>query len=198
MYFAYGERELEHLRAADARIAAVIDKLGVLRREMNPDFFAALVESIIGQQISSKAAQTVRARLHAASGMNAENIYALGIEDIRACGMSMRKASYIKNIAEAAVIGLVNFSELHKWSDEKVIKTLTQLKGVGVWTAEMLLIFSLGRPDVLSYGDLAIRRGIMRLYNLEKLSKTEFLRITKPYSPYSSVASFYLWEVSAQ
>jgi 3-methyladenine DNA glycosylase/8-oxoguanine DNA glycosylase len=108
----------------------------------------------------------------------------------------MRKASYIKNIAEAAVSKAIDFDTLHEKSDEEIIRTLTTIKGVGVWTAEMLLIFSLMRPNVVSYGDLAIRRGMMNLYRLKELPKEKFMRYAKRYAPYGSVASLYLWELS--
>jgi len=158
--------------------------------------FAALVESIVGQQISNKAATTVCARLDALCGTDAHRIHALALEEIQACGMSMRKAGYIKAIAEAAVSKAINFDELPDKSDAEIISALTAIKGIGVWTAEMLLIFSLMRPNVVSYGDLAIRRGMMNLYGLKELPKDKFARYAKRYAPYGSVASLYLWEMS--
>lgn len=110
--------------------------------------------------------------------------------------MTLRKAEYIKGIASAALTGEVDFSKLHTLTDEEIIKKLSSLNGVGIWTAEMLLIFSLCRPDVVSYGDLAIRRGMMNLYGLKELPKEKFNRYRKKYSPYGSVASLYLWELS--
>jgi 3-methyladenine DNA glycosylase/8-oxoguanine DNA glycosylase len=112
--------------------------------------------------------------------------------------MSLRKAEYIKGIAEAALSGKVDFGRLHTLSDEEIIKKLSSLRGVGVWTAEMLLIFSLCRSDVVSYKDLAICRGIMNLYGLKELPKERFERYRKRYSPYGSVASLYLWALSAE
>ncbi|EQB90222.1 hypothetical protein M918_01105, partial [Clostridium sp. BL8] len=99
-------------------------------------------------------------------------------------------------IAEAAISGEVDFSTLHTLTDEEIVKKLSALKGVGVWTAEMLLIFSLCRPDVVSFGDLAIRRGMMNLYGLKELPKEKFERYKKRYSPYGTVASLYLWALS--
>ena len=110
--------------------------------------------------------------------------------------MTLRKAGYIKGIADAAITGELDFETLYTFTDMEIIKKLSALNGVGVWTAEMLLIFSLCRPDVVSYGDLAIRRGMMNLYSLKSLPKEKFDRYLKRYSPYGSVASFYLWKFS--
>jgi 3-methyladenine DNA glycosylase/8-oxoguanine DNA glycosylase len=195
-YFEYGEAELVHLRKKDKELGAVIDHMGIIKRRINPDLFSALVESVVGQQISNKAAATVCGRLDALCEMDASRLHSLSIEEIQSCGMSMRKAAYIKNIADAAVNKIINFDELPQKSDEEIIASLTAIKGIGVWTAEMLLIFSLMRPNVVSYGDLAIRRGMIQLYGLKELSKEQFARYAKRYSPYGSVASLYLWEMS--
>src|SRR5690606_32156269 len=112
------------------------------------------------------------------------------------CGMSLRKAGYIKGSAKAAVDKTIDFDNLVNLSDEEVIKELIKLKGVGEWTAQMLLIHSLERPDVVSFKDLAIRRGMMKLYNLSTLSLEEFYEYKKKYSPYGTVASLYLWHIS--
>ena len=197
MYFNYGEKEIAHLRKKDKKLGAVIDKIGLIKRKVNPDLFSALVESIVAQQISSKAAATVCQKLNNLCGMNPIKINNMQADEIQSCGMSMRKAVYIKNIAEAAVSNVINFNDLCILSDREIIDTLTQINGVGVWTAEMLLIFSLNRPDVVSYGDLAIRRGMMRLYGLKDLPKDKFMRYVKRYSPFGSVASLYLWEISS-
>jgi len=184
------------LRKSDKKLGAAIDRIGMLKRQVTPDLFAALVDSVVGQQISNKAAATVRGKLDSLCGMEAGKLCALSVEEIQACGMSMRKAGYIKNIAEIAQSKTVDFATFHEKTDKEIIATLTAIKGVGVWTAEMLLIFSLERPDVISYGDLAIRRGMMNLYGLKELAKDKFQRYAKRYSPYSSVASLYLWELS--
>ena len=195
-YFEYGETEMNYLRKKDKKLCATIDRIGMIKRRVNPDLFSALVESVVAQQISSKAAATVRNRLDELTEVKAENIHSLTTEEIQACGMSMRKAGYIKGIANAAVNKTVDFETMKDRTDREIIEVLTRLNGVGVWTAEMLLIFSLTRPDVVSYGDLAIRRGMMELYGHKELTKERFLRYAKRYSPYGSVASLYLWELS--
>lgn len=195
--FKYGEREIEYLKSRDKKLGAAIDRIGMIERKIIPEPFTALVSSIVSQQISSKAAETVWNRLfNLLGGITPESIAKVSLSEIQSCGMSIRKAGYIKGIADAAVSGEVDFDTLHTLTDEEIIKKLSSLKGVGVWTAEMLLIFSLCRPDVVSYGDLAIRRGMMNLYGLKELPKEKFDRYRKRYSPYGSVASLYLWALS--
>ena len=195
-HFEYGERELSHLRKKDKKLGAAIDRIGIIKRTLNPNLFSALIESVVGQQISNKAAATVCNRLNDLCDMDSQRLHALSVEEIQACGMSMRKAGYIKNIAEAATNKTIDFDTLPEKSNQEIIEALTVIKGVGLWTAEMLLIFSLMRPDVVSYGDLAIRRGMMNLYGLKELPKEKFQRYAKRYSPHGSVASLYLWELS--
>ena len=195
-YFEYGDAELAYLRKKDKKLGAAIDRIGIIKRRVNPNLFSALVESIIGQQISNKAAATVCSRLSDICDMDSYRLKALSLSKIQSCGMSMRKAEYIKNIAEAAVSKAIDFDELPDKNDDEIIEILTAIKGVGLWTVEMLLIFSLMRPNVVSYGDLAIRRGMMQLYGLKELPKERFMRYAKRYAPYGSVASLYLWEMS--
>ena len=195
-YKQYGPKEISTLSTQDPILGKAIERIGVLEWNIKSDTFAVLIESIIAQQISKKAAQTVQAKLYNLTKMDAAAIHGLSQDDVKACGMSARKASYIKGVAEASITNAVDFASLHTLTDAEVIKTLSSLKGVGVWTAEMMLIFSLGRPDVISYLDLAIRRGMMNLYNLQELPRQEFLKISKNYSPHSSIASLYLWELS--
>ena len=122
--------------------------------------------------------------------------FVAGDEALRGCGLSLRKAGYLREAARAALEGRLDGAELAAMSDREVVDRLTALPGVGVWTAEMLMIFSMQRPDVVSYGDLAIRRGVMRLYGLESLSRREFETYRSRWSPYGTVASFYLWAVA--
>lgn len=198
-YFKYGEKEINYLKKADKKLGAEIDRIGMIKREVDPDVFSALITSVIGQQISTKAAATVTSRLmKLAKALTPENIANIEADTIQKCGMSLRKADYIKGIAQAAITEEIDFENLHKLSDEEIIKELTTLKGVGEWTGEMLLIHSLQRPNVLSYKDLGIRRGIMRLYGLEELLKKDFEVYREKYSPYGTVASMYLWEISSE
>lgn len=195
--FEYGQKEIDYLKSKDKKLGAAIDKIGIINRRVTPDPFEALISSVVGQQISSKAAATVWNRLIDLLGsITPESISKSDIMDIQGCGMSQRKAGYIKGIAEAAISGVVDFSKLHTMTDQEIIKKLSSLHGVGEWTGEMLLIFSLNRPDVVSYKDLAIRRGMMNLYGLKELPKEKFDKYRKRYSPCGSVASLYLWALS--
>lgn len=198
-YYSYGEKEIEYLSKRDPLLGKEIARIGRIKRQVNPDLFFALISSIISQQISTKAATTVESRLIQLIGeITPENIDQARIEDIQKCGMSMRKAGYIKNASQVALSKTLDFGNLYKLKDEEVIKELVKLKGVGSWTAEMLIIHSLQREDILSYKDLGIRRGIERLYGLEDLSKKEFEVFRNRYTPYGTVASIYLWEISSE
>lgn len=196
-YFVYGNNEIDYLKSKDNKLGKVIDKIGIIKREVNSDIFDSLVSSIISQQISTKAALTVKSRLKELVGeFTPETINKEDMEKIQQCGMTMRKASYLKNIAYAAVTKSLDLNNLHLLSDAEIIKELVKLDGVGEWTAEMLLIHSFERPDILSYKDLGIRRGIKRLYSLDDITKEEFERYRKMFSPYNTVASIYFWELS--
>ncbi len=174
-----------------------MERLGKVERVIIPDLFAALVHTIIGQLISVKAAQTVWTRLQALSvDITPCNIARQAPDDIQACGMTMKKAVCIRQIANMITAGEFNLEELHELSDSEVIKRLITLRGIGQWTAEMLLINSMERPDVVSWGDIAIRRGMMKLYGLGTLTKVQFDQYRQTYSPYGSIASLYLWEIS--
>jgi DNA-3-methyladenine glycosylase II len=195
--FQYGEAELAYLKQRDPALAAVIDLVGPIEREVIPDLFAALIHAIASQQVSSRAAASVWAKLQACLGeITPERVIAVPPGDLRGCGLSARKAEYVRDVASAVLRGDLNLAELRELPDEEVIGRLASLRGVGRWTAEMLLIFSMERPDVVSWGDLAIRRGMMALYGLATLDRHQFDRYRKRYSPYGSVASLYLWAVA--
>lgn len=197
--FVYGPAEVEYLTRRDKILGAAMDRLGMIRRKVMPEPFPALVKSIVGQQISSKAMDTVYGRLvEALSGVTPASVAGADVEVIQKCGLSLRKARYIKGIGEAALRGEVDFSRFSEMSDDEVIARLTSLPGVGIWTAEMLLIHSMQRPDVVSWGDLAIRRGMMRLYGLDTLTREQFGRYRRRYSPHGSVASIYLWALAVE
>lgn len=200
MHFQYGETEINTLKKCDKRLAELIERMGKIKRLLTPDLFTALVKNIIEQQISVSAAITVNQRLlELCEGIyTPERIAKLSEQEIQQCGMTMRKAGYIIGIAEAVISGKLNLNKIPNMTDKEVIDTLIQLKGIGVWTAEMLLISSLNRPDILSWGDLAIQRGIMRLYRHKTLDKTRFEHYRKRYSPYGSTASLYLWALSKE
>lgn len=196
--FQYGDTEIEWLSKRDKRLAQAIERIGLIKRNTMPDLFAALIQCIIDQQISTAAARTVNARILQVCGghMSAQALLAAGADNLQRCGTSMRKVQYMLGVAEAVQAGKLDLSAIAAMEDAQVIQTLTDLKGIGIWTAEMLMIFSLGRPDVLSWGDLAIQRGIMRLYKHKELPRERFERYRRRYSPYGSTASLYLWALS--
>ena len=196
-YFTYGEQETNYLKSRDETLGQAIGKIGMIRREVRKDNFEALNMSIVSQQISRKAADSIWNRLVDKFGViSAESISNADLNDIQKCGMSLRKAGYIKGLARAVMNGEIIFDELVPMSDDEIIAKLSSFPGIGVWTAEMFLIFSMCRMDVLSWGDLAIRRGMMNLYGLSDLTREQFEKYRIKYSPYGSVASLYLWASS--
>ena len=196
-YFKYTDIEINHLKKNDAKLGAAIDKIGHVFRPVIPDIYMALVKTIIGQQISTKAQNTIWQRINKdISPINPDTIGRMSIEEIQAYGISKRKASYIKEMTTSILEGSLDLGELQTLSDDEVINYLTKIKGIGTWTAEMLMIFSMQRPDILSYGDLAIQRGLRMLYNKAEINLKDFIAYKDTYSPYSSVASLYLWKIA--
>jgi DNA-3-methyladenine glycosylase II len=197
--FRYGQAEIDYLGRRDRKLGRAMARIGRIERGVIPDLFEALVHSVVAQQISRAAADTVWGRLRGRlAEISPEAVAGAELSEIRQCGLSMRKARYIQGIAEAARRGDLDLPGLRRLPDEAVIARLSALPGIGAWTAEMLLIFSLCRPDVVSWGDLAIRRGMVRLYGLKALSREQFERFRRRYSPCGSVASLYLWALSAE
>ena len=197
MYFAYGERELSYLRQKDKRLGAVMDHIGHIDRAVDPDLFSSVVHHIIGQQISTKAQATIWQRIHDTLGsINAETILKAGVPALQALGMTFRKAEYITDFAEKIHTGAFRLDEVARMNDEDAIRALSSLKGIGVWTAEMILLFCLQRPDIFSYDDLAIRRGLRMVYHHREIDRERFERYRRRFSPYGSVASLYLWAVA--
>ena len=199
MIYQYGHTETDYLSRCDEKMAQIIAHYGFLERELRGSLFEGIIHSIVNQQISTKAAITVWNRVVTAVGsVTPETINALSLEQLAALGMSGRKAGYIKSAAQAVLSGQINLDALNSMSDEEVIATLSSLNGIGQWTAEMLMIFSMERPNVLSYGDLIIRKALCLLYGHETLSKKEFVQYQQQFSPYGTVASFYLWAYATE
>jgi DNA-3-methyladenine glycosylase II len=198
MYFEYGGTEIEYLKRKDKRLGEAIDTIGHIDRAVDTDLFSSVVHHIVGQQISSAALKTVWARLtEKLDVVNAETVCATSREDIQACGITFKKADYIKDFAEKVRCGEFDIDALRYMPDSEVIKELSALKGIGVWTAEMLLIFCLQRPNVVSFGDLGIQRGLRMLYHHRKIDRKLFDKYARRYSPYGTVASLYLWAISS-
>ena len=197
MYFEYGENEITYLRNKDKKLAEVIDRIGMIEREVDTDLFSAVVHHIIGQQISTKAQATIWQRMKENLGeVNAETILSADISKLQSLGMTFRKAEYITDFAEKVYDGVFDLEAVAQMPDDAAIKELVSLKGIGVWTAEMILLFCLQRPDIFSYDDLAIQRGLRMVYHHRKIDRKLFEKYRRRFSPYCSVASLYLWAVA--
>jgi len=197
MNFSYGETEIEYLKSKDKKLAAAIDKIGHIDRAVDEDLFSSVVHHIIGQQISTVAQATIWGRLSAKLGeVNAENILSETRDELQSVGMTYKKADYILDFSQKVKDGSFDISTLYSMTDEQIIKELSSLKGIGVWTAEMIMTFCMERPNVVSFGDLAILRGMRMLYRHRKIDRDKFDRYRKRYSPYGTVASLYLWAVA--
>jgi DNA-3-methyladenine glycosylase II len=195
------------LAASDPTMAALIERLGKIdiatrlrrRKEERPaDAYGALLRAIIGQQLSTKAARTIYLRVLDLFGgvtPSPEQLLTAKEEDLRAAGLSGRKTEYIRDLASHVLSGELELDRLDQLSDEEVIEEIVAVRGLGQWTAEMFLLFHLERPDVLSGGDLGIRKAIQIEYGLREMpSPTRVLEIGEPWRPYRSLASLYLWE----
>ena len=197
MYFTYGEKELDFLRQKDKRLADVIDRIGPVHRTVDTDLFSAVVHHIIGQQISTKAQATIWQRMCDALGtVHAKTVLGAGVEGLQALGISYKKAEYITDFAERVHSGAFDPEGIRQKSDEDAIRELSALKGIGVWTAEMILLFCMQRPNIFSYDDLAIQRGLRMVYHHRKIDRKLFEKYRRRFSPYCSVASLYLWAVA--
>jgi DNA-3-methyladenine glycosylase II len=197
------EQGVAHLRAADSTLAEIIDRVGVKalgdpRRGRPRDHYGALVRSIVGQQLSTKAAAAIYGRLTDHFGGRTpapEEVLAADPEELRAAaGLSRAKVGFLRSLAEHALDGSLELDKLGRLPDEEVIAELVAVKGLGVWTAHMFLMFHLQRPDILPVGDLGIRRAIMLAYGLEELpAPAEMEVIAEPWRPYRTLACRFLW-----
>ena len=191
------------LIAADPRLAALILDVGpcrLLTQPTPPDpstFFESVCESIVSQQLSTKASDTIFARVLALGGgklLPPEDLLRVEEQTLRAVGLSGQKVKYLRDLAQKITNGEVRLQDLPALDDEQVIEHLCCVKGIGRWTAEMFLMFRLGRPDILPVADLGIQQGIKKLYNLRDDPTPERMaKIAKPWRPYRSVACWYIW-----
>jgi DNA-3-methyladenine glycosylase II len=199
----FDEEAVEHLRAADDTLRKVIDERGPRDHEQRmrgrpTDPYGALLRSIVGQQLSTKAARSIYTRLtdlFDGRAPSPQELLDADPELVRSAGLSRAKVKYLRSLAEHVVSGELELDRLSELPDEDVTREVTAVKGLGSWTADMFLIFHLGRPDVLPVGDLGVRRAVERAYGLESLPDAETLeRLGERWRPYRSLASLYLWE----
>jgi DNA-3-methyladenine glycosylase II len=189
-------KAVNHLKKCDPVLRAIIERVGPCRMEFGVPEFCSLAEAIVYQQLNGKAAVTIFNRFATLAGdpLTPEGILKLSDEQLRSVGLSKQKSAYLKDLAAKTAAGLLDFSRLHELTDEDVIQHLTQVKGVGVWTAHMFLIFSLRRPNVLPTGDYGVQVAIRKHYKKRKLPKPKDMeKIAKAWAPYRSVACWYLW-----
>lgn len=191
------KKAVEHLRSADGRMAALIGRVGACRMRYSPPEYVTLARSIVSQQLSARAASTIYGRLLDASGpagLTPATVLAFSHQELRGFGLSQAKARYLHALAEMVLDGRLDFQRLPRLSDDEVIAHLTAAHGVGVWTAQMFLIFALRRRDVLPTGDIGIRNAIHSVYSLKTPpTPADMERIARPWRPYASIACWYLW-----
>ena len=191
---------LAHLQAADPIMGTLIEHVGPFKMTAQPDHFRMLTRSICSQQISTGVARAIMGRVEAAacSGnceLGPARILELPVETLRACGLSARKAEYLRDLAQHVHSGQLPLGDpIAAMTNEEIIKALVAVRGIGVWTAQMFLMFSLARPDVLPHDDFGIRSGMQKLYRLRELPKRDKMdKIAKRWRPYATIACWYLW-----
>jgi 3-methyladenine DNA glycosylase/8-oxoguanine DNA glycosylase len=199
-------KALQHLKRADPVLAEIMQRVGPFRMQWREPSFESMVRSIVFQQLAAKAAATIFDRLLATClgppaepvgngcGIAPEHILALREDQMRACGLSRQKSDYIRDLAARTQAGEIDFARLVEMSESEVIETMTRVKGIGIWSAQMFLIFALQRPDILPTTDYGIRAAMKRSYRKRILPRPEQMeKIAQPWRPYRSVACWYLW-----
>lgn len=190
-------KALLHLKRKDPVLRAIIERVGPYSIQYREPVFQTLVRSIVYQQLSGKAASTIFGRLAAAAGedpFTPERILKISPRKLQSLGLSRQKRDYIRDLAKRTASGEIDFASFPELDDATLIERLTAVKGVGVWTVQMFLMFALERPNVLPVGDLGVRSAIKKAYGLEQLpAPAEVARIAESWHPYCSIASWYLW-----
>lgn len=195
--FLYDNVTTDYLAKRDKRLGEVIGRIGHIERTVEPDLFVSLMNSIVGQQISTKAFHTVWERVTGMLGeVTPEAVAACDKDVLQGMGLSYRKVDYMQSSAQMILNREMDLDSLIDKDDSEVKRELCALKGVGEWTAEMLMLFSMQRQDILSYQDFGIQKGLRMIYHHKEISRERFERYRRRYSPYGSVASLYLWAVA--
>ena len=191
---------LRHLSHADKRMEKLIDKFGPPNFNLMNNYYESLIRSIVYQQLSGKAASIIYERLLDLFVFDIypepKDILAVSIETLRSSGLSYQKVNYIRDLSEKWQEGTMNLTDIDSMTDEEISSELIKVKGIGQWTADMFLMFTLGRPDVFPFGDLGIQKGVMIITNMNRLpTQKEMERKTKKWQPYRTVAAWYLWKL---
>ena len=193
------EAGVTHLRRADARLCGLIDHVGACALRPRGNIYQSLFRSILYQQLAGNAAAAIHRRVCALFGgviPPPADFLAARADDLRAAGLSRQKLAYLRDLTAHFADGRLRAQPLARLPEDELIRAVTAVHGVGEWTAHMLLIFSLGRPDVLPVGDYGVRKGMQRLYRLRELPKPEKMqRVAAPWRPYRSIAAWYLWRI---
>lgn len=197
MYVKCENEQMEYLIKKDKLLGEIIKKLGPIRRKKDTDLFSSVVHHIVGQQISTKAQETIWNRLNEKLvNINEKTLVSISKEELQSVGLTFRKVEYIQDFANKVLTKEFDVQKVACLDDEELTKELVKLKGIGVWTAEMIMIFCLDRLNILSYDDLAIRRGLRMLYHHRSIDKKKFDKYKRRYSPYATLAGLYLWEIA--
>lgn len=197
--FEYGATELKALSRCDCKMAKFIACTPHIEREMDESLFSSLAHQIIGQQISNKALATIWLKVRTRfPDFVPEKVLSEGGEVLKACGTSGIKARYILGVAKSFIDGTINPAVIDKLSDSDTLLALTAIKGVGTWTGQMVMLFGLGRRDVFSFSDLALKKGLAILHGEKETTPQMFEHYRALYSPFGSTASLYLWEAAAK
>ena len=191
---------LRHLSHADKRMEKLIDKFGPPNFNLMNNYYESLIRSIVYQQLSGKAASIIYERFLDLFVFDIypepKDILAVSIETLRSSGLSYQKVNYIRDLSEKWQDGTMNLTDIDSMTDEEISSELIKVKGIGQWTADMFLMFTLGRPDVFPFGDLGIQKGVMIIANMNRLpTQKEMERKTKKWQPYRTVAAWYLWKL---
>ncbi len=197
-FVRYDAAATEYLMSKDKKLAAAIEAVGSIRRPADGGVYESVVKSIVGQQISAAGLKTVLGRLDGKldGALTPEAVAALADDELQSCGMTFRKVGYIKEFTEQVRSGRFDIQALEAMDDEEAIDALTQIKGIGRWTAEMILIFSLNRMDILAFDDVGIHRGMRMVYHHRAITREQLERYRRRFSPYGTVASLYFWAIS--
>jgi DNA-3-methyladenine glycosylase II len=191
---------LRHLSHADKRMEKLIDKFGPPNFNLMNNYYESLVRSIVYQQLSGKAASIIYERFLDLFVFDIypkpKDVLEVSIETLRSSGLSYQKVNYIRDLSEKWQDGTMNLTDIDSMTDEEISSELIKVKGIGQWTADMFLMFTLGRPDVFPFGDLGIQKGVMIITNMNRLpTQKEMERKTKKWQPYRTVAAWYLWKL---
>lgn len=190
------KKALDHFKKNDPILHKAGIQIQTLTISIHPDPFLRLCRSIVGQQLSVKAAQTIFGRFEKLfkQGISPKELLTIPEETLRGAGLSYQKIKYLKDLSEKTISGEIDLHELHTKGNEEIVTELVKIKGIGAWTAEMFLMFSLGRPDVFSYGDLGLQNAIMKLYKLkQKPTEKQMEKLSKKWIPYRTFAAMILW-----